>query len=234
MLFLITFLEGVVTFVSPCLLPMLPLYLAYFAGSSTSAQVAGASEGARTRRVFANALGFVLGFTLVFVALGAFAGGFGGVLARHATVLNIVCGLVVVVFGLSFAGVLRIPVLERTLKPQARIAPSTFPAAVLFGIVFSIGWTPCVGAYLGSALLLASTQGSVALGMALLLVYSAGLGIPFVVSALAVDKLAGAFDFVKRNYTTVNRVCGFLLVVIGVLMMTGLMNVVLSALGRGF
>jgi cytochrome c-type biogenesis protein len=213
---LVTFFEGVITFVSPCLLPMLPLYVAYFAGASTS----GAGKVVRTSRVLANALGFVLGF----------AGAFGGFLTRYRSLLDLVAGLVVVAFGLCFMGALRIPLLNRTLKPQVRMVPRTFPSAVLFGIVFSIGWTPCVGAYLGSALLLASTQASAAHGVALLLAYSLGLGLPFVLSAVAIDRLSAAFDFIKEHYAQVNAVCGALLVVVGLLMATGLLNVWLGVL----
>lgn len=223
---LVTFFEGVITFVSPCLLPMLPLYVAYFAGASTS----GAGKVVRTSRVLANALGFVLGFTCVFVLLGAFAGAFGGFLTRYRSLLDLVAGLVVVAFGLCFMGALRIPLLNRTLKPQVRMVPRTFPSAVLFGIVFSIGWTPCVGAYLGSALLLASTQASAAHGVVLLLAYSLGLGLPFVLSAVAIDRLSAAFDFIKEHYAQVNAVCGALLVVVGLLMATGLLNVWLGVL----
>ena len=231
--YLITFLEGIVTFVSPCLLPMLPIYIAYFAGSSNNTAVAGTAEPVRMRRMLVNACGFVLGFTIVYLCLGAFAGAFGGLLTRYSTVVNLVCGIIVIIFGLSFAGFLNIPLLQRTIKPKLEVLPTTFPSAVLFGFVFSIGWTPCVGAYLGSALMLASTQGSAAHGIALLLVYSLGLGVPFVISALAIEKLTGAFNFLKRHYNVVNMVCGILLVLIGVLMETGQMNLWLAALSVG-
>lgn len=230
MALLITFLEGVVTFISPCLLPMLPLYLGYFAGSSSTAGQRGATDGQRLRTTFVNALGFICGFTLVFILLGALAGTFGALLAAHRTAFNVICGAIVCIFGLNFAGAIHIPLLDRTLKPTTTVRPEGFFSAMLFGIVFSIGWTPCVGAYLGSALLLASTQGSTLPGVALLLAYSAGLGIPFLISALAIDRLSGAFDAIKRHYREVNIVCGGLLVVIGVLMMTGLLGSLLGML----
>lgn len=222
--YLATFLEGVVTFVSPCLLPMLPLYLAYFAGAS-------ASEGGNGKGVALRVAGFVVGFTIVFVALGALAGTFGQLLARHETVVNVVCGVIVIVFGLHYAGVLHLPFLERTVKPQAEVRPTTFFSSVLFGIVFSIGWTPCVGVFLGSALALAAVRASAAHGVALLLCYSLGLAVPFAISAIAIDKLAGAFDAIKRHYRVINLVCGLLLVVMGVLMATGLMGSWLRAIG---
>lgn len=140
------------------------------------------------------------------------------------------CGLIVIVFGLNFAGVVRIPFLEGTHRLSAKAALVSFPSAILFGIVFSLGWTPCVGAYLGSALALASTQGSVMQGVTLLLAYSAGLGVAFLISALAIDRLSGAFSFIKKNYRIVNRVCGAFLVVMGVLMITGRLTALMSFL----
>ena len=229
--YLATFLEGIVTFVSPCLLPMIPLYVAYFAGDANAAVGEGVSAAARNRRTLVRVLGFVLGFTLVFIALGALAGTFGRLLSQYGTALNIVCGIVVIVFGLQFAGIVHIPFLEKTFKPQSDVRPQTFVAAVLFGIVFSIGWTPCVGVFLGSALALAAAQASALKGVLLLLCYSLGLAIPFAISAIAIDKVAGAFNFIKKNYKIINLVCGLLLVVMGVLLATGTMGEWLRLLG---
>ena len=212
MQYFISFLEGFITFVSPCLLPMLPVYVSYFAGSDRS-----------LRKTLQNALGFVAGFTLVFVLLGALAGTLGGLLRTYSTAVNIVTGLVVVFFGLHFLGVFRFN-LFRGMKGGTAHKDMGFFASLLFGLVFSVGWTPCVGAFLGSALMLASQQGHVLTGVLMLLCYSLGLGIPFVVSALLIDKLKSAFGIIKRHYNIINRVCGALLVVMGVLMMTGLLN----------
>ena len=216
---LVSFLEGVITFVSPCLLPMIPIYVTYFA--------AGEEESSRT--VLKNALGFVLGFTLVFVAMGALAGTVGSFFLQHRTALNVVCGAVVVLFGLYFLGFIKLN-LFRGPKVSMQGKRLGFPSALLFGIVFSIGWTPCVGAFLGSALLLASQQGSAVVGVAMLLCYSAGLGVPFVASALLIDRLKGAFDAIKRHYELITKVCGWLLVAIGVLMATGLLGNLLAFL----
>lgn len=216
----VVFLEGVITFVSPCLLPMLPVYLSYFMG--------GGQRG--PKKALRSAFGFVLGFTLVFVALGALSGTLGKLLIAHKTAVNLITGAIVVILGLNFMGVLRIGFLSRTLKPDAEVKEGGFFSSVLLGVVFSIGWTPCVGAFLGSALLLASQQGSVLRGVLMLVVYSAGLGVPFLLSAVLIDRLKGAFDFLKRHMDTVNRVSGVFLVLIGVLMMTGLLGRVLSAL----
>lgn len=220
MQYIILFLEGIITFISPCLLPMLPIYVSYFAANR---------QGGKNK-AFTNSLGFVLGFTLVFVSLGAFAGTIGGLLREYSVAFNIATGLIVVLFGLNFLGVLNIGFLNRTHVGTANTKSLGFFSALVFGVVFSIGWTPCVGAFLGSALMLASQQGSMMKGILMLLAFSAGLGIPFVVSAILIDRLKGAFAFIKKNYRVINRISGGLLVVIGILMMTGTMGYFLSLL----
>ena len=221
MQYLIVFLEGIITFISPCLLPLLPVYLSYFTGGE-----ANAGRGKAVR----GALGFVTGFTMMFLILGGVFGGLGGVLRRHQTIVNLITGAIVIVFGLSFMGVLQFAPLQRTL--QRKLAPSGhgFLHSVLFGLIFSIGWTPCVGAFLGSALMLASQNGSALEGALMLLSYSLGLGVPFLISALLIDTLKGAFDVIKRHYTVINRVSGAFLVLIGLAMMSGLMGRLLTLL----
>lgn len=219
MQYLISFLEGMITFISPCLLPMLPIYVSYFAGGGERT----------TRKTLTAALGFVLGFTLVFVAMGALAGTIGGFLRRYQTAVNIISGLVVIFFGLHFLGLFRLNFFRGSNR-QVDTQNLGFFSAVVFGIVFSLGWTPCVGAFLGSALMLASQQGHVLQGMGMLFSYSLGLGIPFLLSAVLIDYLKSAFDWIKRHYTLINRICGGLLIVIGVLMATGLLNRVLGIL----
>ena len=213
MQYLILFLEGIITFISPCLLPMLPVYISYFAGG----------EEISAGKTVKNALGFVLGFTVVFVLMGAFAGTVGMLLQKYKTVLNIVTGLVVVFFGLNYLGLFKLN-LFRGIGATMGDKPLGFLSAFAFGLVFSIGWTPCVGAFLGSALMMASQQGTAVQGILMLLVYSAGLGIPFVLSALLIDKLKSALSWIKRHYSLINRISGVLLVAVGILMMTGLLG----------
>ena len=220
MQYLISFLEGIVTFISPCLLPMLPVYISYFAGG----------EERGTGRTVRNALGFVLGFTLVFVAMGALAGTLGSFLQNHQTAVNVISGLIVIAFGLHFLGVFQLNFFRGSSRGVRSEDMGFFPA-VLFGVVFSLGWTPCVGAFLGSALALASQQGHVGTGMLMLLAYSLGLGIPFLFSAVLIDRLKSAFDWIKRHYGIINRVCGVLLILVGILMATGTMGRLLSLLG---
>ena len=219
MQYLISFLEGIITFISPCLLPMLPIYISYFAGG-----------GERTvKKTLGNAAGFVLGFTLVFTAMGALAGTLGSFLARYQVWVNLVGGGIVILFGLNYMGLLKLNLfrgLGRTME-QGELG---FFSAMIFGMVFSVGWTPCVGAFLGSALMLASQQGHVLEGMGMLLCYSLGLGIPFLFSAVLIDKLRSTFNWIKAHYDVVNKVCGALLVLVGILMATGTLGRVMTLL----
>ena len=227
MQYLISFLEGIITFVSPCLLPMLPIYISYFAGGNDGDGDDGGSAK-KNRRVIKNALGFILGFTVVFVLLGALAGTFGRLLNEHQMAVNIITGLIVIFFGLNFLGVFKINLFKGS--KLAKTDNLGFFSSVLFGVVFSIGWTPSVGAFLGSALMLATSQGNVLQGVVMLLLYSLGLGIPFFVSAVLIDRLKGAFSFIKKHYRVINIVSGVFLVIIGVLMATGLFGKFLALL----
>lgn len=219
MQYLISFLEGIITFISPCLLPMIPIYVSYFAGGGERSQ----------RKTLLCALGFVLGFTVVFVLMGALAGTVGSFLKSHQTAVNIVSGLVVIFFGLNFLGVFKLRLFRGAGGTVNTSNPGFFSSA-LFGIIFSLGWTPCVGAFLGSALMLASQQGHVIEGMVMLLVYSLGLGVPFILSAVLIDRLKTAFDWIKRHYNVINIICGCLLIVIGILMATGMIGRLLNLL----
>ena len=230
MQYFISFLEGVITFISPCLLPMLPVYISYFAGGASPAGQNPSVPGSDTRRTVTNALGFVLGFTLVFVILGALAGGLGSLLLKYQTAVNLVTGAIVVFFGLNYLGVLKLNLFCGIRSGGMAGSELGFFSALTFGVVFSVGWTPCVGAFLGSALMLASQQGQMLTGILMLLAYSLGLGIPFLASALLIDQLKSAFNTVKQHYDVINRVCGGFLVLMGVLMMTGLMGRFLALL----
>ena len=218
MQYFISFLEGIITFISPCLLPMIPIYVSYFAGGKDN----------DTRKTVSNALGFILGFTVIFVLMGALAGTFGQMLIRYKTAVNIITGLIVVFFGLNFLGVLKLNLFKGS--KSAKKDNLGFFSSILFGIVFSVGWTPCVGAFLGSALMLAANRGTVFEGVVMLLLYSLGLGIPFFISAILIDRLKGAFTFIKKHYKIINTVCGVFLIVMGVLMATGLFGKFLNLL----
>ena len=216
--YIITFLEGIVSFISPCMLPMLPVYISYFAGQSKD------ETGKRPKMIF-KVIAFVVGFTVVFTALGLFSGTLGTLLSRSQTVVNIVSGIIVILFGLSYLGVFRIPFFKGMNKGYKITG---IASAFLFGAIYSISLTPCVGAFLGSALMLASSAGGALKGATLLLTYSLGLGIPFIFSAVLLEKLSGAFTFIKKHYKIINLVSGIALIVIGILMAFGLLNLILS------
>lgn len=219
MVYFISFLEGIITFISPCLLPMLPIYISYFAGGKERS----------TAATIKNAIGFICGFTIVFLLMGALAGSLGSLVKQHQIFVNIVTGAIVVFFGLHFMGIFRIT-LFKGMKSDVLKEDMGFFSTLLFGIVFSLGWTPCVGAFLGSALMLASQQGQMLTGILMLLCYSLGLAIPFLISALLIDKLRSTFQWIKNHYKIINTVCGGFLVLIGVLMMSGLLGRFLTIL----
>jgi cytochrome c-type biogenesis protein len=219
MQYLILFFEGIITFISPCLLPLLPVYISFFA--------AGKQDKCGT---LVNALGFVFGFTLVFVILGAFAGTAGLLLADYAVAVNIVTGLVVIILGLNYLGIINILFINRGGGASGGAIAKTgnLHSSMLFGMAFSISWMPCVSAFLGSALMLASSQGDTLNGITMLFVYSLGLGIPFIASALLIDQLKAAFVCIKNHYKVINIVSGIVLVLLGIMMATGLMGHFLS------
>jgi cytochrome c-type biogenesis protein len=219
MQYFVSFLEGIITFISPCLLPMLPIYVSYFAGGGERS----------TPKTLSGALGFVAGFSVVFMAMGALAGTIGSFLKEYQTAVNIVSGVIVILFGLNYLGVFKINLFHgsnRSIKGNSL----DFFSAVLFGMIFSVGWTPCVGAFLGSALMLASQQAHMVEGMLMLLAYSMGLGIPFILSAVLIDYLKSAFQWIKKNYRVINTVSGIMLIIIGIMMSTGTIGQLLRLL----
>ena len=214
MQYIITFLEGIISFISPCMLPLLPLYISYFAGKADKRQ-----------HVFLRAAFFVLGFTVVFTSLGLFAGTLSTFLARYQQLINIVCGMFVIFFGLSYLEVIRLPFFKG--MQNTKEISGVFSSFV-FGMIYSVSLTPCVGAFLGSALMMASTSGGAIKGALLLLTYSLGLGIPFLVSAVLIHRLNSVFSFIKKHYNIVNLVSGLFLIMIGISMMFGFMNKIMA------
>ncbi len=217
--YLLTFLEGIVTFISPCLLPMLPIYITYFAGDNNQGDI---------RKTVKNAIGFVLGFTIVFVTLGAFAGTIGFILREYKTAVNLVSGFIIILFGLNTLEIIRLQFININRQFSVNKINLRFFSALIFGIIFAIGWTPCVGVFLSSALMLAASSASSLQGILLLLCFSIGLGLPFIASAILIDNLKSTFDFIKNNYGIINKISGVLLIVIGILVATGSVGYLLN------
>ncbi len=208
MQYLITFLEGLISFLSPCMLPMLPVYVGYFAG-----------ESGRKGKVFLHSLFFVLGITLVYCLMGLFAGSLGMLMRSHRRALDLITGGIVILFGLSYLEVIKLPFFKG-MEGARKV--SGLLSAFLFGLVYSVSLTPCVGAFLGSALMLAANSETALRGLSLLLVFSLGLGLPFILSAVLIDRLHSTFAWVKRHYKAINLICGLFLILVGVLMALGL------------
>jgi cytochrome c-type biogenesis protein len=220
MQYFIVFLEGIVTFISPCILPMLPIYLSYLAGN-----IGPDAQEIKKSRLMRNALGFVIGFSILFISLGATAGTLGKLISGHTTLVNLAAGAVMILFGLNFMGIIKIGFLNQTKSAANNSSPTGFFSAISFGFLFALSWSPCVGAFLGSALALASTSGETGKGVLMLAAYSAGLGIPFLVSALLLEKLQAAFGLIKDHYIKINFLSGLLLIMLGILTALGMFNI---------
>jgi cytochrome c-type biogenesis protein len=209
----VAFVAGILSFLSPCVLPLVPTYMAYIGGSG----------GAKRALVLRNALLFILGFSLVFVAMGASASALGSLLREQRGLLMIVGGLLVIAFGLVMLGVIRLPILYRdTRRPLgAETDPQTPWGAVALGSAFAFAWTPCIGPVLGGILTLAGASGTLSTGVALLAAYSLGLAVPFLIAALALEPFLRASHRLRPYLPWVERAAGALLVVVGVMMVTG-------------
>jgi cytochrome c-type biogenesis protein len=218
-------LAGLVSFLSPCVLPLVPPYLGYL-GGTTIEQLTGQDRIADHvwRRVVLASVLFVAGFTTVFVAMGAGASVLGQWVQQHRGTLSIAAGIVIIGFGLHFLGVLRVPLLHREARFQARVQGASLAGAFVMGLAFAFGWTPCIGPVLATVLTLAASEGSLSAGVRLLLVYSLGLGIPFVLAAMAIGPFVAFLQRFRRHLARVEMAMGLLLVATGVLMLTGSLN----------
>ena len=210
---------GVLSFLSPCVLPIVPPYLAFLAGTTMS-EAADASPAARARVLRAAAF-FVLGLSTVFLMLGLAASAMGRVLLAYQREMAIVAGLTIMVFGLHFLCLIRIPVLDREARFETGTAGGTAFGAYVLGLAFAFGWTPCIGPVLGTILSLAAQEGSVERGLAMMGAYALGLGIPFLLTALFLNRALGLMGRMKRHMAMIERVMGALLLVVGLMMLTG-------------
>jgi cytochrome c-type biogenesis protein len=209
---------GLLSFLSPCVLPIVPPYLAYMAGASMDDLEAGRDAD---RRILRTAIFFVLGLSTVFLFLGMAASSFGRLFLQYQREMAMVAGAIIVIFGLHFLGVFRIGLLQREARFEARVSGRSPFGAYVLGLAFAFGWTPCIGPVLGSILSLAAQDGSVERGMLLMGFYAVGLGVPFLLTALFLRQALGLLAGMKQHMGTIERVMGSLLLVVGVLMLTG-------------
>ncbi|MEI8215875.1 MAG: cytochrome c biogenesis CcdA family protein [Eubacteriales bacterium] len=219
MKFFMVFLEGLLTFISPCILPMLPIYFAYLSGE------AGLQSGSKDNfKLLKNSSGFITGFTIIFVVLGAFAGSIGSLVLSHVSIINIVAGIVMIVFGLNFMGATKIGFLNKSISFARLGNKMGFIPSLVFGLTFGISFSPCVGAFLGSALALAAGEGSGISGVLMLFSYSMGLGVPFLVSALLMEQFRTSFDILRRHQDKINFISGVFLILMGIMTAMGIFN----------
>lgn len=204
--FLFTFLEGIASFISPCVLPMLPIYISYFAGK----------EDSKTSRALLNSIGFVIGNTIIFILFAIIASYAGALALGIQKYIKILFGVVIIILGLNYMGILKIKFLNKEIRIEKKIDDFTFFKTILFGMMFSISWTPCIGSFLGSALLLIANKQNILQGILLMLVYSIGFGIPFIISAVLIEKLKNFYNLIKKNYKTIKIISGIILIVMGV------------------
>jgi cytochrome c-type biogenesis protein len=216
-------IAGLVSFLSPCVLPLVPAYLVYLTGATIEHVASNETPSASRRAVMLSALMFVLGFSTVFVALGASASFVGGLIRAWSAELSIIAGIVIIVMGLHFLGLTRIGFLMR----EGRLPipkPVGLWGAYLMGLAFAFGWTPCIGPILAAILSVAASEATVTKGALLLAVYSAGLGIPFLIAAFMIERFSSVLTRMKRHLATVERVMGVLMIVVGISFLTGMVS----------
>jgi len=187
-------------------LPMVPIYISYFIGEDDN----------NNKKAILNSVGFVLGFTTVFLILSIFASQLGAILSTNIRYIKIFFGIVIILFGLNYMGFLNIKFLNKSKMKNMATKNFNFLKALLFGILFSVSWTPCIGTFLSSALLLIAKEQDILKGIVLMLLYSIGLGIPFIISAILIEKLKNVFDFIKTHYDVIKKISGVILIGAGI------------------
>lgn len=222
---MVSFAFGVASFISPCILPLIPAYLSYITGASIDNLKAG---GQKSQTLFLS-LFFVLGFTLIFTLLGASASYLGSLLFYKKDLIRIIGSVFIVLFGFHLAGIIKIKPLYRQKKVNPGRLVSGYPGAFIIGVVFAFGWTPCVGPVLASILAMASMEETVFRGMVLLFSYSLGIGVPFILTALLLGKALEVFGKIKKHYAAIERITGFLLILIGILLFFNKLQVFIPA-----
>lgn len=203
--YIFTFLEGIASFISPCMLPMIPIYVSYFVGD----------DGRNSKKKIINSVGFVLGFTIIFLLLSIFASKLGSLILSGIKYIKSIFGILIILLGVNYMGIFKIGILNRTKGINLNNTDFNFLRAVLFGILFSISWTPCIGSFLSSALLLVASNQDILKGIILMFLYSIGIGIPFIISAILIDKVKTMFSFIKKHYNFIKIISGVILIIMG-------------------
>jgi cytochrome c-type biogenesis protein len=228
------FFAGIISFVSPCVLPLIPGYLSFISGVSVEEMKDKGEKSRVLKRVGLNSVFFILGFSLVFILLGASATFLGKFLLSKLAVLYKIAGVIIIIFGLHLLGVFRIPFLNYEKRFHARTKPLGFFGAFLVGLAFAFGWTPCIGPILAGILVLASNQETVGKGIILLSLYSLGLGIPFFLTAIGFNRFLGVSGFIKKHFKTIEMVSGVFLILVGVLIFFNSISFIAELLLRFF
>jgi len=232
--YLAALFAGFISFISPCVLPLVPFYISFISGVSMEELRRAERQQQINLRLMLTALLFIAGFTAVFVLLGATATMIGSLLSQNFGFLSKAAGIVLVIFGLHVAGLIKIPFLNYEARFQTEGKPRSAISAFLVGSAFAFGWTPCIGPILGGILTIAGSQDTVGKGMLLLLIYSIGLGIPFFLTAVAMQRLLGAMNRVKKHFKIVEIVSGAFLIIIGVMMFFNLFTMLNGVLVKWF
>lgn len=203
--YFLVFLEGIASFISPCMLPMLPIYMSYFAGNKQE-----------LKKTVINSTSFVLGFSIVFIAFSIVASLLGSFISESIKYIKIIFGIIIILLGLNYMEILKFNIFKTKIKNKINTGNMNFITSFLFGVFFSISWTPCIGTFLSSALLLIARKQQIIKGIILMIMYLIGLGIPFILSSVFINKLQEVFLVIKRNYSKVKFVSGVILIIMGI------------------
>ncbi len=218
---------GIISFASPCILPLIPSYVSYITGISYDELVSPESRRKNVNTTVLHSLAFVVGFSIIFVLLGATASLMGRVLTEHLGIIRIVGGVLIIIMGIFVMDIVNIPFLQREARLQLKTRPAGYAGTMVVGLIFGAGWTPCTGPFLGSVLALAMTSETMGRGMALLTLYSLGLGVPFILSAAAISAFLSSFSKLKKHMRTIKITSGAILIIMGVLLIMDKMTLLI-------
>jgi cytochrome c-type biogenesis protein len=218
---------GMISFVSPCILPLIPSYVSYITGISYDELVSRESRRKNMNTTLLHSLAFVAGFSIIFVLLGATASFAGSILSQHLDTIRIVGGVLIIIMGVFVMDVVNIPFLQREAKLRLKTRPAGYAGTLVVGMIFGAGWTPCIGPFLASVLALAMTSETLGSGMVLLLLYSLGLGVPFILSALAISAFLSSFSKLRKHFKAIKITSGVILIIMGALLLMDKMTILI-------